>query len=224
MRPAEDSPVIDIHPPHQAAHSWRDIAIHLATITIGLFIALTLEGCVEWQHHRHMVREARENIHSEVLDNQKELTSALREIGKEQQQIKQDVDALLAMQKGATTEGAHVALGFNNSSLQSASWNTAHETGALAYMPYPEVKSYSEMYDLQNLFATETTRLMSTYTNAFSIAYIFEQKDQVPEPAKRTAMNQAIQQVLAVQSELLVYDAVAKELQHKYAQVLEERH
>jgi hypothetical protein len=38
----------DIHPPHQAAHSWRDIFIHLATITVGLFIALSLEGCVEW--------------------------------------------------------------------------------------------------------------------------------------------------------------------------------
>jgi hypothetical protein len=48
----------DIHPPHQAAHRWRDIFIHLATITVGLFIALSLEGCVEWQHHRHLVREA----------------------------------------------------------------------------------------------------------------------------------------------------------------------
>jgi hypothetical protein len=38
--------VIDIHPPHQAAHSWRDIFVHLATITVGLFIALSLEGCV----------------------------------------------------------------------------------------------------------------------------------------------------------------------------------
>ena len=44
---AEEKPVIDIHPPHQAAHSWRDIFVHLATITVGLFIALSLEGCVE---------------------------------------------------------------------------------------------------------------------------------------------------------------------------------
>jgi hypothetical protein len=70
---AEKQPVIDIHPPHQAAHSWRDIFVHLATITVGLFIALSLEGCVEWQHHRHLVHEARENIRSEMQDNQKEL-------------------------------------------------------------------------------------------------------------------------------------------------------
>jgi hypothetical protein len=41
---AEEQRVIDdIHPPHQAAHSWRDIFVHLATITVGLFIALSLE-------------------------------------------------------------------------------------------------------------------------------------------------------------------------------------
>jgi hypothetical protein len=32
----EDHPVLDVHPPHEAAHSWRDILIHLATITVGL--------------------------------------------------------------------------------------------------------------------------------------------------------------------------------------------
>jgi hypothetical protein len=42
-----DEPMLDVHPPHEPAHSWRDILIHLATITIGLFIALSLEGRVE---------------------------------------------------------------------------------------------------------------------------------------------------------------------------------
>jgi hypothetical protein len=42
---AEEQPVIDIHPPHESAHSWRDISIHLATITVGLFIALSSKVC-----------------------------------------------------------------------------------------------------------------------------------------------------------------------------------
>ena len=87
---ADEQPMIDIHPPEQAAHSWRDIFIHLATITVGLFIALSLEGCVEWQHHRHLVREARENIRTEMQENQKELHDTLGQIHKEQAQVKSE--------------------------------------------------------------------------------------------------------------------------------------
>jgi hypothetical protein len=78
----------DIHPPHQAAHSWRDIFIHLATITVGLFIALSLEGCVEWQHHRHLVHEARSNIRTEIQDNQTALHDTLGRIHKAEGDIK----------------------------------------------------------------------------------------------------------------------------------------
>jgi hypothetical protein len=95
----------DIHPPHQAAHSWRDIFIHLATITEGLFIALSLEGCVEWQHHRHLVREARANIRTEMQDNQKELKDELAQIHQEQAQIKADIEALKTLQNDVNAHG-----------------------------------------------------------------------------------------------------------------------
>jgi hypothetical protein len=42
--------VLDVHPPHEPVHGWRDFFVHPATITIGLLIALSLEGCVEWRH------------------------------------------------------------------------------------------------------------------------------------------------------------------------------
>jgi hypothetical protein len=36
----ENAPMLDIHPPHEAAHSWRDFFIHIATICVGLLIAI----------------------------------------------------------------------------------------------------------------------------------------------------------------------------------------
>ena len=51
--------MLDVHPPHEAAHSWKDFFIHIATIVIGLLIAIGLEQTVEWVHHRHE-REALE--------------------------------------------------------------------------------------------------------------------------------------------------------------------
>ena len=62
--------MIDVHAPHSAAHGWRDFLTHIATITIGLFIALTLEAGVEALHHRHLVREARANIRTELQQNE----------------------------------------------------------------------------------------------------------------------------------------------------------
>ena len=45
--------MLDIHPPHHAASTWRDFLIHIATIVIGLLIAIGLEQAVEAIHRRH---------------------------------------------------------------------------------------------------------------------------------------------------------------------------
>jgi len=35
--------MLDVHPPHASTHTWRDFFIHIATICIGLLIAVDLE-------------------------------------------------------------------------------------------------------------------------------------------------------------------------------------
>jgi hypothetical protein len=62
---------LDVHPPHQSIHTWRDFFVHLVTITIGLFTALSLEAAVEALHHRHLVEEARASIRREIEENRK---------------------------------------------------------------------------------------------------------------------------------------------------------
>jgi hypothetical protein len=221
---AGKSPVIDdIHPPHEAAHSWRDIFIHLATITVGLFIALSLEGCVEWQHHRHLVHEARANIRSEIEDNQKDLKNALDQIHKEQTQVKTDIEALEKLKQNPEAQGLSVDLRLSTSTLANASWNTAHETGAFSFMGYPEVKKYAEVYDVQKLFTDQTTRITNAYTNSFSVLYIFDVDKKATKAVKSDDVTAAIQKVLAVQSELMVYERVAAHLDHEYSETLQQR-
>jgi len=61
--------MLDVHPAHHAATTWRDFLIHIATIVLGLLIAISLEQTVEYFHHRHerdalladMRDESREN-------------------------------------------------------------------------------------------------------------------------------------------------------------------
>jgi hypothetical protein len=220
----QEQPVIDdIHPPYEAAHSWRDILIHLATITVGLFIALSLEGCVEWQHHRHLVHEARDNIRSEMLDNQKELHDALEQIHKEQAQVKADIEALKVLRKDVNAHGLSVTLRFENSALENASWNTARDTGAFAFMGYSEVKKYAETYRLQQLFTDQTARVTSAYTNSFSVLYIFDVDAKQAQEVKKADISSGLQKVLAVQSELMLYDNIASELDKEYSETLRQR-
>jgi hypothetical protein len=51
--------VLDVHAPHEAAHTWADFFIHIATIVVGLLIAIALEQTVEFFHHRQEVAETR---------------------------------------------------------------------------------------------------------------------------------------------------------------------
>jgi hypothetical protein len=54
--------MLDVHPPHEAAHTWKDFLIHIATIVIGLLIAVGLEQTVEALHHRHQLHELRDAL------------------------------------------------------------------------------------------------------------------------------------------------------------------
>jgi hypothetical protein len=69
--------MIDIHPPQHAAHTWTDFFIHIATIAVGLVIAIGLEQSVEALHRRHQRRALIENFHHECADNLKVFASDL---------------------------------------------------------------------------------------------------------------------------------------------------
>ena len=58
-----------VHAPDHAVTTWRQFFIHLAIVSIGLLIALSLESLVEAYHHRSLVTEARRNIEREISEN-----------------------------------------------------------------------------------------------------------------------------------------------------------
>jgi hypothetical protein len=59
--------MLDVHPPTHPTHTWRDFLIHIATIVVGLLIAIGLEQTVELIHHSHQRHELEENLH---IDNE----------------------------------------------------------------------------------------------------------------------------------------------------------
>ena len=61
--------MLDVHPPHHAASTLRAFFIHIATIVIGLLIAVALEQTVESLHHRHQRHQLQEDLHNEAEQN-----------------------------------------------------------------------------------------------------------------------------------------------------------
>ncbi len=71
------TPMLDIHVPEHSTRTWRDFFIHIATIVIGLLIAIGLEQAVEYVHHRHQLYEARAAIRAELEVNTRLLDKIL---------------------------------------------------------------------------------------------------------------------------------------------------
>ena len=59
--------MLSVRPPGQAARSWKDFLIQIATVAVGLLIALSLQAGAEWLHWRGEVARGRERLRQEIL-------------------------------------------------------------------------------------------------------------------------------------------------------------
>jgi hypothetical protein len=144
---------MDIHAPHGLVSTWREIFTHLGIVTVGILIALGLEGTAEWVHHRHLVAEAHANLRSEIADNCVELENSLAKLPSTEKQVRVIIDKLDSINASeaekAKSKSVDIRYSFDDAQLANASWTTAQTTGALSFMRYDDVKKYSAVYDLQ---------------------------------------------------------------------------
>ena len=54
--------MIDVHPPHEGIHTWKDYLLHMSTIVLGLLLAIGLEQSVEALHRAHERQELRASL------------------------------------------------------------------------------------------------------------------------------------------------------------------
>jgi hypothetical protein len=103
----------------------------------GLLITLSLEGLVEWLHHRHVMHQAQASLYVEINANAEKLPSVLDGLHAQQKALQRDVSFLksvIAHPEVPIHES--IDAGFSMKTFQNVSWNTAQATGALAFMPY----------------------------------------------------------------------------------------
>jgi hypothetical protein len=184
--------VLDVHPPHERIRSWQDFFLHLATITIGLFIALSLEGMVEWIHHLHLVHQARVTIHKEMTENRKLLADDLTNIKDDEARIEADIKVLTGLRSGAKFEHSSLQYHVDWSSFADSAWRTAEATGALNYMDYEAAQSLSEIYGQQHIVTSRGLQVFDLQNRAIAPIYItgdpnLMSKDEIQLTLQRSA-------------------------------------
>jgi len=208
---------MEIHVPSGRAHSLKNFAIELGTITAGILIALTLEALVERHHYRVLADEARETILSEMRDNEAELQRVLKNTAESSKNIESSlasVEGLIARRKLDVKE---FSLGVAIAELSSSSWQTAEHTGALGHMPYAEVQKYSKVYSFQELYLSRQRQSLERLASALSLVRYGGDPNQASTADLRALRGQ----ILDLQAALYLEEQFGKGLLEAYQKFLE---
>jgi hypothetical protein len=209
---------VDIHPPHPI-HTWKDFGVQLVTITAGILIALSLEGVRESIHDRALVREARENIHREIADNQRDIQAELKAIPARSKKVATALQFANEMLKTRHSDIHQLELGLEFPDLNAASWQTAERTGALAHMDYAEVKKYAALYAAQDFLAQQQRRAMEAM--AATVGVVTASPDGDPEKLPVADLERFRNQIVALRSILFIEEELATGAAARYKNALE---
>jgi hypothetical protein len=124
----------------------------IVTITAGILIALWIDGVKETRRDDALVRTAREQLAREIADNLRDIEQTESSRDEHAVALTQALEFVESRSEARTTPSPPpTKLGLSSPSFPRSSWDTAGRTGALALMDYGDVKTFSEIYDLQDL-------------------------------------------------------------------------
>jgi hypothetical protein len=210
--------VLDVHPPTEPVHGWRDFFIHLVTITIGLMIALSLEGLVEWRHHKALVHEAQASLQVEIDANARETQKALNDVDAGQKQLAEDVVILQKIIDNPKAPNLGTPkIQFYLPTFNDVSWETAKATGALSYMPYGEAHNYSDIYKQQDEVDVAEHQAVNDVVLSVAASPILKSANAKLTPEDAPILKQRIE---VLQARLYVLASLIRELDGKYQKFL----
>jgi hypothetical protein len=210
--------MFEIHPPHSPIHGWRDFFLQLVTITVGLLIALALEGLVEWLHHRHIMHQAQASLYVEIKANAGNLPSVLDGLHAQQKALKRDVSFLKSViAHPEVPSHESIDVGFSMKTFQNVSWNTAQATGALAFMTYSVAQQYSDIYTEQH--DLEAAELQAVRDTTISVSPFLNVSESDPNPTREEATLMK-RQIEVLQGQLLLVDSYLRDMDRLYKKFL----
>jgi len=139
--------MLDVHPPHHSPNTLRDFFLHIATICVGLLIAIGLEQSVEWIHHRHQLHQLEEDLQAEGIRN---LHVALDNIRSSEQRRQvfaaQYAELVNAEREHRKPNTLPLPREQNYSRPAYSVWTVAQQSGTSALLPREDAQRYVRLY------------------------------------------------------------------------------
>jgi|HubBroStandDraft_1064217.scaffolds.fasta_scaffold00350_17 hypothetical protein len=150
--------MVDVHPFHGAARTWTDFFIHIATISVGLLIAIGLEQTVELFHHRQQRQQLEADLRAEGLRNRAIVErdiAYLDAFGDWNLRANRAVQAAQGKPSGPYPERLDqdplARKNLRYVATTASVWTTARENGGIALLPRDEALVYTRLYRVHDL-------------------------------------------------------------------------
>jgi hypothetical protein len=145
----QPKPMHEVHPPHEAVHTRRGFLLHIATIVIGLLIAVLLEQTVEFFHDRHERNLLEEQMHEVFAGNLRADEASFKQLGALRSYLIELKAAVVARQRG---ESAPAQPPVDDPRMASfprfpnlAPYEAAREKGTIALLPTDRIRLYNRV-------------------------------------------------------------------------------
>jgi hypothetical protein len=148
----KELPLLDVHPIHAPVRAWRDFFVHIATIVVGLCIAVGIQQTVEFVHNHYQLVELRRALRLERQHNYE--THAANSVawrwGTAELENNLLVFQYLQQHPGTPQEKLPGVLLWSTSNYEfdSAAWDAAHQSGLVTLLPREEIAANSALYSI----------------------------------------------------------------------------
>jgi hypothetical protein len=154
--------MLEIHPPHQLVHTWRDFLIHISTIVVGLLIAVALEQTIEALHHRNQRSKLEEEMHAVFESDAKVDEEDLKRLARFRSYLAELRAAIQARADGRSLPAAPAADDPRMAILiiypSLAPYEAAKENGTVALLPTDRLRLYSRVSYARDLTGASRDR------------------------------------------------------------------
>jgi hypothetical protein len=144
--------MLDVHHIHAPIRAWREFFIQIATIVVGLCIAVGIQQTVEFFHNHSQRAELRRALRLEREENYKiyAANAAAWRWGTAELENNLLVFQYLQQHPGTSQEKLPGVLlwATSNYELGSAAWDAAHQSGLVGLLPPEEIEANSSLYSI----------------------------------------------------------------------------
>jgi hypothetical protein len=184
--------MLDVHAPHERVHSWSDFFIHIATIVIGLLIAVGLEQTVEFFHHRHQARDGLSLLRREVDANRLSLQFDAKVLAFSEREQHANLGVLQRLRNHKLQPNDRLIFIRPSEDLDSSAWRVVHESAAATYIPHEIMALYDALAEHQRTVSDDLRASNNALQRAASVLNTeqtddFEEADRLQKSTYRSA-------------------------------------